>query len=92
MDDRTIEVEIRSFLTENFPLAGDLSGIPSDGSLIGLGIVDSTGVLEIVGFIEARFSFEVPTAELLPENLDSIDNLTRYVRTKMGETGADGRG
>jgi acyl carrier protein len=83
MDERTIETEIRDFLRENFPLAGDLSTVPNDGSLIDLGIVDSTGVLEVVGFLESRFGFDIPIDEIAPENLDSIDNITRFVRTKL---------
>jgi len=83
MDERTIRTEIRDFLRENFPLAGDLSNVPDDGSLIDLGIVDSTGVLEVVGFLESRFGFDIPIEEISPENLDSIDNITRYVQAKL---------
>ncbi len=89
MDERTIDAEVRDFLRENFPLAGDLSSVPSDGSLIDLGVVDSTGVLELVGFIEARFGFAIPVDEIAPENLDTIDNITRYVRSRLGEASSD---
>ena len=87
MDAPTIEREIRAFLKENFPLAGDQSSVPADVSLIELGVVDSTGVLEIVGFLESRFGFEIPIEEIAPENLDTIDRITGYVRTRLQESG-----
>ena len=88
MDEQAIEREIRGFLQHNFPLAGDQSSVPADGSLIELGVVDSTGVLEIVGFIEARFGFEVPIDDIAPENLDTIRDITRYVHAKH-DAGSD---
>lgn len=91
MDEVTIEGEVRAFLRHNFPLAGDQSSVPADGSLIELGVVDSTGVLEIVGFIEARFGFEIPIDEISPENLDTIAAITGYVRSKLA-AGGDGAG
>ena len=89
MDERTIDAEIRGFLQVNFPLAGDLSSVPRDGSLIDLGVVDSTGVLELVGFIESRFGFTIPIDEIAPENLDTIDSITRYVRGRLEGTSSD---
>ena len=83
MDEPTIRTETRDFLRQNFPLAGDLSNVPDDGSLIDLGVVDSTGVLEVVGFIESRYGFEIPIDEIAPENLDSIDAITGYVMAKL---------
>lgn len=91
MDELTIEREVRAFLQHNFPLAGDQSSVPADGSLIELGVVDSTGVLEIVGYIEARFGFEIPIDEISPENLDTIAAITGYVRSRLG-AGGDGAG
>jgi acyl carrier protein len=87
MDAPTIEREIRAFLKENFPLAGDQSSVPADVSLIELGVVDSTGVLEIVGFLESRFGFEIPIEEIAPENLDTIDLITGYVRARLHGSG-----
>lgn len=89
MDEPTIEGEIRGFLQENFPLADDPSSVPVDGSLIDLGIVDSTGVLELVGFIESRFGFDIPTNELTPENLDTVQNIVRYVRARLQAAATD---
>jgi len=85
MDPSAIEREIRSFLGETFPLAGDPGSVPANGSLIELGVIDSTGVLEIVGFIESRFGFEIPIDEIAPEYLDTIDSIVAYVGARLRE-------
>jgi acyl carrier protein len=78
-DAAEIETEVRRFLEENFPLAGDTEALGRDGSLLEAGVIDSTGVLELIGFLESRFEIEIPDADLLPENFDSIGAITSYV-------------
>jgi acyl carrier protein len=51
-------------------------------SLLDKGIIDSTGVLELVGFIEENFKVQVNDEELVPENLDSVNNLVSYIERK----------
>jgi acyl carrier protein len=51
---------------------------------MGKGFVDSTGILEVVGFIEESFGFRVEDNEFLPDNLDSVNNLTGYISSKYG--------
>ena len=52
------------------------------GSLLDLGIIDSTGVLELVGFLEENYEIQVEDEELVPDNLDSVNNLVKYVEGK----------
>lgn len=59
-----------------------------DDSFMETGIIDSTGVLELVSFVEERFDIEVRDDELIPENLDSANNLTRYVTRKLSAESA----
>ena len=73
---------IRAFIVENF-LFGKDKNFRDDTSLIDEGIIDSTGVLELVGFLEQEFSIVVEDEELLPENLNSIDNVVAYVEKKL---------
>ena len=77
-----MEAELRSFLAENFLLGEEFRGLPGSGSLIEAGIIDSTGVLELVGFLEEAYEIEITDSELVPENLDSIDNVVRFVGAK----------
>ena len=78
-----IELEIRTFLSKNFPLYEE-SSIDAEQSLVQSGVVDSLGILELVDFVEAKFDLRIPENEMLPENLDSIANVTRYLSTKLG--------
>ncbi len=73
---------IRQFLTTNFYIA-DPSQLEDETSLLDAGIVDSTGVLEVITFIEKEFGIKVAQEDMLPENLDSISKIAAYVaRTK----------
>jgi acyl carrier protein len=47
-------------------------------------VIDSLGILELVDFVETRFDLSIPEQELVPENLDSIANITRYLTEKLG--------
>jgi len=77
-----VEHELRAFLMENFLLGDDLRTLPGDASLIEAGIIDSTGVLELVGFLERTYGLRIADHELVPENLDSIDRVVRFVESK----------
>jgi acyl carrier protein len=77
-----VERELRSFLTDNFLLGDDLEALPGNASLIEAGIIDSTGVLELVGFLEQQYGIRIADDELVPENLDSIDNVVSFVDRK----------
>jgi len=83
-----IEEEVRQFLRDNFPLSADGVTLDREDSLIEVGVIDSTGVLELIGFIEERYEVEIRDEEVLPENLDSIGNIIRFVGEKLGGTAA----
>jgi acyl carrier protein len=83
-----IEHAVREFLTDNFPLSGDASELDREESLIGAGVIDSTGVLEVIGFVEERYEIQVADEEVLPENLDSIAAIGRFVSSKLGTADA----
>jgi acyl carrier protein len=77
-----VKDKIQGFIVENF-LFGNAEGLEDDTSFLEEGIIDSTGVLELVGFIEEDFSITVEDEELVPENLDSINNVTTYLERKL---------
>lgn len=82
------ERDLRQFIADNFILddqAGELAG---DASLTQAGVLDSMGVLELIMFIEERFGIKVPDEDTLPENLDSIDRIVRYLGGRLAATGA----
>ncbi|MDN5871758.1 MAG: acyl carrier protein [Nitrococcus sp.] len=74
--------KIRDFILENFLFTTDTAAVSLDDSLLDRGVVDSTGMLEIVMFIEEQLGVEVADAEMIPENLDSVNNIARFVECK----------
>lgn len=78
-----IENAIRGFIAENFLYRDDTQGLDPGQSLLSAGLVDSTGVLELVAFLEERFGLRIPDSDMLPENLDSITGLVAYVARRQ---------
>ena len=77
-----IRSTIREFIKENFMVSEEDINEGDSTSFLENGIVDSTGILEIVEFIEEKFEINVDDEELIPENLDSIENLSNFVSRK----------
>ena len=73
--------DIRDFVVANF-LFGEADGLQNDVSFLDTGIVDSTGILELITFLESTFGIKVETEEMLPENLDSVNNVAAFVQRK----------
>jgi acyl carrier protein len=86
IDPNATERAVVAFLKENFVLAGDgaTDSIPVDKSLTQLGLVDSTGVLEIIAFLESTFGITVKDEETVPDNLDSVQRIVNFVARKQG--------
>lgn len=80
-----LEKEIRDFVVENFLLGADGSQIGGKDSFLERGIIDSTGVLEIVNYLESRYGIPINDEDLVPENLDTIENIVRFVKRKQDE-------
>jgi acyl carrier protein len=81
------EAEIRRFLAENFLFREGRATLGAEESLLGAGLIDSTGVLELVAFLEQRFGLSVPDADMLPENLDTVRGLVAYVEARRQAEG-----
>ena len=78
-----LRAKIRGFIVENF-LFGDENGVKDDTLFLDEGIIDSTGILEMVSFLEEEFGITVGDEELVPENLGSINNVVAYLERKIG--------
>lgn len=78
----TVSEQVRHFLAENFILSVDQK-IGDHDSLLELRVIDSTGFLELVAFLESNFSIKVDDSEMLPENLETIANICNFVTRKQ---------
>jgi acyl carrier protein len=82
----TLAHEVRQFVIENF-LFGEADGLSNSESFLDRGIIDSTGVLELVGFIETTYGIAVADEELVPANLDSVLQVASFVERKLRAQG-----
>jgi acyl carrier protein len=74
---------VRAFIEENFLFRADVSDLADTDSLLENGVMDSTGILELVAFLESDFSMQMSDAEIVPDNLDSIASIAGYVERKL---------
>ena len=78
----SIEQKLRDYILENFLFSEDQNDLQNDDSFLAKGIVDSTGMLEVIFFLEAEFGVKVADNEMIPENLDSVNNIVSYIARK----------
>jgi len=79
--------KVRDFVVKNF-LFGDGESLKDDTSFIKEGIIDSTGILELIMFLEETYGIEIKDTELVPDNMDSLQNIARFVQKKTGGSAA----
>lgn len=77
-----IKQQVRDYVVENFLMGKEGEGVADDASFLGEDILDSTGVLELVAFLEQTFGITVADEEMLPENLDSLQAIEAFVLRK----------
>jgi acyl carrier protein len=82
MPDISIEQKVRGFIEERFLASAGLERVQEEESFIENGIIDSTGVLELVHFLEETFVIKIEDNELVPDNLDSIRNIVAFLGRK----------
>lgn len=75
--------EIRKFIFDNFLFDAAEEDLGNDDSFLEQGVIDSTGVLELVEWLEETFDFAVDDEELIPENLDSVNQLAAFIAKKI---------
>lgn len=80
----SIKEQVRRFILTNYMFTDDESQLPDGESLMQSGVMDSTGILELIMFIEETFGIKVADEEMVPANLDSVDNVVAFVQRKQG--------
>jgi acyl carrier protein len=83
---QNIKQQIVEFITTNFLFDESSNVLGEADSLLETGVIDSTGVLELVAFIEETYGIKIDDEEIVPENLDSIINIAAYISQKLSQT------
>ncbi|PWK76994.1 acyl carrier protein [Aminobacter sp. AP02] len=78
--------EIRTFIVDNFLFGDENHPLTDDTSLIENDLIDSTGILELVAFLEQRFAIAVNDSDIVPANLDSIARISSFVGGRLGQS------
>jgi len=78
----SIKAKIRRFIKDNFLINFGCNSLNNSDSFLKKGIIDSTGVLELVSFAEKTFNIKVEDEELIPDNLDSVDKIASFIKKK----------
>ena len=74
--------QVRAYIASNF-IVSDINALAEGDSLLGHGILDSTGFIELVSFLEETFRIQIADDEMIPENLDSLGSISAYVARKL---------
>lgn len=82
--DDDIKRILREFITSTFLSSSGVNEFLDVDSFMEKGIIDSTGVLELLEFIEEKFNIRVENEEVIPDNLDSLNKLTLFIQRKLG--------
>ena len=77
-----IKEKVKTFIIENFLLGDSSNNLNDEDSFFEKGIIDSTGVLELVSFVEKSFNVKFEDEELIPDNLDSINKVSDFILKK----------
>jgi acyl carrier protein len=81
-----IKDQVRSYVVDNFVMGSNAAKFSDADSFLDLHIIDSTGFLELVTYIEEKFKFRVEDEEMIPENLDSLNSIDAYVAKKLNKS------
>jgi len=79
---KSIRDDVRGYISDNFLMGLQDSAITDHASFLDLGIIDSTGVIELIAFLEETYGIRVEDAEMIPDNLDSLDAIDKFVARK----------
>jgi acyl carrier protein len=77
-----VTAEVRDYILKNYLFSTDPSALDDSVSLMQTGVIDSTGVLELIFFLQEKYGIEVADEEMVPENLDSVRNIAAFVARK----------
>lgn len=88
MKTETLKTQVRQYVMDNFLMGSAPPALGDDESFMGSHVVDSVGVLELIAFLEQTFGIKVEDDEMVPDNLDSLNGVGRYLERKLGNGSA----
>jgi len=83
LEQEAIKAQIRQYIAENFLMGANATELGEDDSFMGQNVIDSAGVLELIAYLEQTYGIEVDEDEMIPDNLDSLNGVGRYLQRKL---------
>ena len=83
MDTADTQKNIRTFVIENLLLGEEEKDFSDSQSFLESGLIDSTGILEVIAFLEEEYKISIADEEMIPDNLDSVDHIVAFLRTRQ---------
>ena len=80
-----VRADIRRFIADNFIMGASDVSLGDGDSFLDHHVLDSTGFLELIGFLEEKYAIFISDAEMVPENLDSVDSIAQFLARKRGD-------
>jgi acyl carrier protein len=77
-----VKLTVKKYISETF-LFNNAESLLDETSFLESGIIDSTGILELINYLQSQFNLKINDSEMMPENLDSLDNIAQYVTKKL---------
>ena len=84
MNSETLKTQVRQYIMDNLLMGANAAELRDEDSFMQSQVIDSVGVVELVSFLEKHFSIKIEDQEMLPENLDSLNGIARYLQRKLG--------
>jgi acyl carrier protein len=81
-----VKSRVRTYIADNFLMSSNAAKFGDADSFLDLHIIDSTGFLELITFLEEEFTIQVDDEEMVPENLDGLNNIETYIKTKLAQS------
>lgn len=78
-----VKADVRQYILDNFLMGDAGAQLQDDQSFLDHHVIDSTGFIELVSYLEDTFKVKIMDEEMIPENLDSLNNIERFVRSKI---------
>jgi acyl carrier protein len=83
LEEEAIKAQIRQYIGENFLMGANAAELRDDDSFMGQNVIDSAGVLELIAYLEQTYGIKVDEDEMIPDNLDSLNGVGRYLQRKL---------
>jgi acyl carrier protein len=83
LEQEAIKAQVRQYVAANFMMGANVAELRDDDSFMGQNVIDSAGILELIAYLEQTYGIKVVEDDMIPDNLDSLNGVGRYLQRKL---------